>query len=169
MKNIFLTGEKGIGKSTIINRVIQDLNLSFGGYITERQVVGNIKSFSIKSLKSGNLYPIASVDLDTLEKNINTDNFKYHIPDFLKKDIVNSDVIILDELGFMEKDIESFTETIYKILDSDKLVLGVIKDFDCEFLNQIRKREDCTIIRLNINNRDSIYGRVLKLIRAEIL
>lgn len=164
MKNIFLTGEKGIGKSTIIKKVIEEFNFIWGGYITQRKTRNNIKYFSIKSLSSGRLYPFARVDLSTLEKDINIDSFKYDISRFLKEDLNKCHAIILDELGSMENNIETFTKTIYEILDRPMLVVGVLKDFDCEFLNNIRERKDSIIIRVKEDNRDHIYDEIHRLI-----
>jgi len=36
MKNIFITGEKGIGKSTILEKIIKNVDCSIGGFIQEK-------------------------------------------------------------------------------------------------------------------------------------
>ena len=50
IKNIFLTGEKYTGKSTLIQNVLDELNLSAGGYVTERIIKGNKRVYIVKSL-----------------------------------------------------------------------------------------------------------------------
>lgn len=53
MTNLFLTGQVGIGKSTILQEVLEKLNLSIGGYITEKVDEDNIRTFTVKSLYDG--------------------------------------------------------------------------------------------------------------------
>lgn len=165
MNNLFLTGKIGVGKSTIINKILKEINYSTGGYITEKVEDGSIKTFTIKSLHDNKIkYNIAKVNKNTFEKEIFIDNFTYNIPLMLDKDLKNKDLIILDELGFMENDIDPFTSKIYEILDSDKTVFGVLKDYDCEFLNNIRQRDDVIIIEITEDNRDIIVEEILSIL-----
>ena len=127
MNNLFLTGKKGVGKSTIIKNIIEKINYPLGGYITKKEIEDHIKTFSIRSLYDDEIYPIAKVNIKTFEKEIFVDNFKGPIPLILDKSLKNRNLIILDELGFMENDIENFTSKVYEILDSTKTVFGVLK------------------------------------------
>ncbi|NMB07445.1 MAG: hypothetical protein GX981_03520 [Tissierellia bacterium] len=166
MNNLFLTGKKGVGKSTIINKIIEKVNCSIGGYITEKQVENNIKTFTIISLYNNkDRYPIAKINEKNFEKKIFTDNFKHHIPLTLDKSLKNRDLIILDELGFMENNIEPFTGKIYEILDSNNVVFGVLKDYNCTFLNNIKSRDDVLVIEITQNNRDTIEQEIINILK----
>lgn len=162
MKNIFLTGGKRIGKSTIIGKIISDIDLKIGGYMTERQVSDHSRTFTIRSLSNKEeKYTIARVDDRSLEKEVYMENFQYQLPKMLDRDLKNCDFLVLDELGFMENDIQAFTSKIYEILDSDKFIFGVVKDHDCEFLNKIRSRNDVKIIEITRENRDWIGEKIV--------
>lgn len=84
----------------------------------------------------------------------------------LEESFQKRDLIVLDELGFMENDIHIFTSKIYELLDSDKVVFGILKDYDCEFLNRIRERDDTMIIRITQENRDLILNDILDLLKT---
>ena len=74
------------------------------------------------------------------------------------------DIIILDELGFFENNSKRFKYKIYELLDSDKIILGTLKDYDCEFLNNIRKRNDISLIEVTKENREKIFDELAKTI-----
>ncbi|KNF08756.1 putative nucleosid triphosphatase [Gottschalkia purinilytica] len=167
MNNLFLTGEKGIGKSTILKRVLNNCSMSIGGFMTLRNIeedIYNKKVFMIYSLNDeSRKHNIATITFKDNKNHIeiNKDSFDIGIVSILKEDLNNSDLIILDELGFMESECFEFQKTIYDILDSSKPVLGVIKDYDCEFLDNIRNRIDTNIIKVTKENRDNLVESIL--------
>ncbi len=171
LKNIFLTGEKYAGKSTLILNVLDKLHLSAGGYITERIIKNNKRTYMVKSLHDKNKsYLIADVDVTDYSREVFIDSFDIGIVSVLENDLKDKgkDVIILDELGFFENDSEKFKSKIYELLDSDKIILGTIKDYDCEFLNNIRKRDDILLITVTKKNREEILNKLIKMISSLI-
>lgn len=167
MNNLFLTGEVGVGKSTILKNALEKINLSIGGYITERSIKDNTKSFTIRSLYDGvKTHPIAKSNVEDYSKEIFIDTFEVELPTILDNSLKKRDVIVLDELGFMENDIEKFTSKVYELLDSEKPIFGVLKDYECEFLNNIRNRKDATILEITKENRDFILEEVLDVLNS---
>lgn len=167
MINLFLTGKIGVGKSTILQEVLDKLNLSIGGYFTEKIIQNSKKTFIVKSLYDGrDEYIIGEVDRGSGTKNIYKNSFSTGIVSILNKSLKNRDVIVLDELGFMENNIYEFTSKVYELLDSDKIILGVLKAFDCEFLNNIRLRDDVRVIEITKENRDFIIENVLNILKS---
>ena len=160
VKNIFLTGEIGIGKSTIITRVLEEADYNLGGYRTRRRVDGDIQEFSREALADGRLYNFARTNRKKRLREVNEEVFTELMPVFLREDMKDKELIILDELGFMENDLEAFTSTIFEILDSPLMVLGVLRDYDCEFLNKVRARGDVEVLRVTLDNRDLLPSRI---------
>lgn len=166
MINLFLTGKVGVGKSTLLMNVIEKIDLSIGGYITEKEFEGHTKIFIIRSLYNYiEKYPIAKVDKKNSRKKIYRDNFRYSITSTLDKSLKNRDLIIMDELGFMEENIEPFTSKVFEILDSDKMVLGVLKDYDCQFLNRIKARDDVFVLEVTEDNRDYLCQDIMDILK----
>lgn len=165
LNNIFLTGPVGVGKSTILYNALKELDVSLGGYITQRVYQKDYMKFIVKSLYDMEQYTIIEIDTNRNLKRVFTEVFENGLIHILDKSIDHSDLIVLDELGIAENDIEIFTTKVFQLLDSKKIVFGVLKDSDCEFLNQIRNRDDVIIIRITEENRDHILEEILGILR----
>ena len=166
MNNLFLTGEVGIGKSTILKDALEKINLSIGGYITERSIEDNIKTFTIKSLYDGvEKHVIAKSNAKDNSKEIFINSFEIELPSILDNSLKDRDLIVLDELGFMENDIDIFTSKVHELLDSEKPIFGVLKDYECKFLDNIRNRDDVRVVKITKENRDIILNEVLDILK----
>ncbi|MCR2043675.1 nucleoside-triphosphatase [Anaerosalibacter massiliensis] len=167
MNNLFLTGEIKVGKSTVLKKVLKKINIPVGGYMTEKTICNDITTHTVKSLYDNiEKYIIAKINNKNFSRKIFMESFSTGIPSILDKSLENRDIIVLDELGFMENDINIFTSKIYRLLDSDKIVLGVLKKYDCEFLNNIKARDDVIIIEITEENRDLILNKILNIIKS---
>lgn len=166
MKNLFLTGDIEVGKSTILKKILEKINMTMGGYITEKHIRDNTKTFIVKSLYNCvENHTIAKVNTKKRSKEVFLDSFESKLPSILDNSLKNRDLIVLDELGFMENHVGEFTSKVYEILDSKKPAFGVIKDFDCEFLNTIRNREDVIVVEITKNNRDFILEKITSILK----
>ena len=154
--NYFLTGEKGIGKSTIINSFLEEYKGIVGGFRT------------IKNISENGIISFHIVNIFTSEKP-NKDNFLFNRGErskdvnksFDKLSVVlddynNYDIVVMDELGPTEEDAKVFKEKVFKILDSKKIVIGVIQKAKSEFLETILKRGDVKVLEITRNNRNEI-------------
>lgn len=172
MNNLFLTGEIGIGKSTILKNALnelKELNLSIGGYTTRRVYEGYFRRFMVKPLYGDSEeYTIIRGDSRDRSKEIFIEAFQTNLISILDKSLRYSDLIVLDELGCAENDIDIFTSKVFELLDSSKIIFGVLKDADCTFLNNIRNRADVKVIRVNKNNRNYILKDVVEILRSFI-
>jgi Predicted nucleotide kinase len=170
MKNIFITGERGIGKSTLLNKVIKNIDCSIGGFIQEKVFTDKTTSFNVISLY--NLKDSFNIGIYDSEKEVlhsDVSVFNVISEDILLKSLGNRDLIILDELGFMEEKAALFKETIFKILNSDTPVLGVLKECDTNFIQQIKMREDVQVIRIDENNRNSMEDKIIEILESNNL
>lgn len=169
MNNLFLTGKKGIGKSTILKKVLNQIDLSIGGYVTERTYDGYYRKYIARSLSNPKEeYLIVKSDSRNDSKVFFPEAFEKGLVSILDESLKSKDIIVLDELGSSEEEIDVFTSKIFELLDSKKIVFGVLKDVDCEFLNRIKNRSDVTIIRVTEENRDSILDEIMDIINGFI-
>lgn len=176
IKNTLLTGNPGVGKTTIIRKIIYKIpkNLSEGFYTEEIREKGIRKGFKIICLgnagkKEGILattdvktnYRVGKyfVNIDDLE-NIAGRSIENALSDKNKK------FIIIDEIGKMELFSKRFQELVIKALDSEKYVVGVIKEKPNSFTDKIKKRQDVEIIYVTAENRDNIPDEILKMLSA---
>lgn len=164
MKNLFLTGKKGIGKSTLLKKVLSKLDISIGGFTTERVFEGYYRNYIAKAYDTGEEYKIIEVD--------SRDDSKVWFPEVFEEKLIplldrslDKDLIVLDELGCSENNIHRFTSKIFELLDCPKIVLGVLKEDDCDFINSIKKRPDVKVIRVTEENRDNLVDEILDILK----
>lgn len=164
--NFFLTGEKGIGKSTIINAVIDSFTGKFGGFKTVRKYNDDGRiSFHFLNVandetpNNDNLlfYRSENKNKDDITNKFN--NFSTALDDF-----ENFDIIIMDEIGPNEENASIFKEKILNVLDSDKLVLGVLQKADSRFLDSIKNRIDTKVYTVTEENRQEIKKEIINLL-----
>jgi Predicted nucleotide kinase len=165
MYNLFLTGYKGIGKSTLLKKVIGHLDCTIGGFIVRPIFVQGGLAFDMVSLydgAGGNIFAV----LDGYGKitDVYTKVFDKSGVEILDKSFAFKDLIVMDELGFLESDAGLFKKCVFDILDSKKPVLGVLKKYDSQFLNTIRERQDTKIIEVTAYNRDSLCDEIISLL-----
>ncbi|MGY4686404.1 nucleoside-triphosphatase [Petrotoga sp. DB-2] len=176
-KNIFLTGFVGVGKSTIISKVIKQLSLNISGFSVAREgKKNNWNSFYLidaSSLSKDN-QPRKNEFNRFAFRNDYSKNWEINIQVFdkigvqLLTNIDHADVVIMDELGRFELTAYQFQKKVKEVLNSDKPVLGVIKDESNAFLDDIRNRKDVQIFRVTLENREEVYKEVLSLIKQII-
>ncbi|KAJ48802.1 nucleoside-triphosphatase [Clostridium tetanomorphum] len=164
MLNIFLTGEKGIGKSTIIHKIIKRYEYSIGGYTVIPIIRENFKYFYITSINNGienSLMAIGDINKKKII-HIYEDALENFASKLINSDINKKEIIILDEIGFIESQCNNFKTAVMNALDSNKIVLGVLKDFNGDFINKIKKRKDVIIFRVTKENRNILPEIIYK-------
>jgi nucleoside-triphosphatase THEP1 len=174
IKNIFLTGDIHVGKSTAILKFLEKYiskSNSIAGFKTKPFYEnGYLKGYYIES----QVDPIIS-NISENMVGINADFGKgkscYGIQEvFEKKGVeilceslkIHNSIILMDELGFFEKDALKFKNKVHKTLDSPHKVLGVIKEKTNDFLSSVAAREDVKVIRVTLENRDTIANEINK-------
>ena len=177
--NIFLTGKMNSGKTTIIKKVINKLDLSTGGFMVGRDQQGlNWSSFyllpaavylenkqkKIKKFKEKGTF--AWKDKEGKIK-IDAEVFDNYGVKLLNGGL-NKDLIIMDELGRFELEAYNFQNKVLKFLKSNMFVLGVIKKEKNSFLNKVRDLLDNKPIIVREDNRDEVYNFVLKELKNKV-
>jgi nucleoside-triphosphatase len=165
MNNIFLTGNPGSGKSTIIKKLIEQMDCSIGGFIENKIFEYNKTVFEIASLSDG-LRGVIGETSGLKNTRINPSIFETLGIKILSDSLKDSDVIIIDELGFFESSCKKFIMSVNKALDSKKPVIGVLKKYDSDFLNSIKNRNDTYIIEVTEENRDDALYETLKAVKS---
>lgn len=171
IKNLFLTGDVQVGKSTVINRVIHDLQIKAGGFRTQRHYEKNqITGFYMESLNEDcSRGPFFIGRCGSEGRIAIPETFETVGVSILQECLRQSpDVIVMDELGFFENQACQFQNTVKKCLDSEIPVLGVLKNAGTDFLNSLRNRTDIFLFFTTPDNRESIFNTVLFLLKKII-
>ncbi len=169
-KNFLITSPPGTGKTTAIKKFLELVKDKFkvSGFITEeiRNESGKRTGFKIVTL-DGKTGILADVNLKT---NVKVGKYYVNLKDIEEVAIpsidLSSDIIIIDEIGKMECLSKNFVNKVLNVLDSDKILVGTIKEKGDEIINRIKSRNDVKIIKLTIENRDEIpeliYNEIVK-------
>lgn len=169
-KNILLTGLPGIGKTTLIHKVVSALEQrDLAGFYTEE--IRSKKSrlgFKIKTL-SGQEGILAGVDVKSPYRvgkyGVDLRDFEQiAIPsiDCYNKEVRLRRIIVIDEIGKMECFSELFKQKVIECLDSTKRVLATIAFRGGAFIDCLKIRPDVTLIQLTEKNRDQIWQNLVQ-------
>jgi nucleoside-triphosphatase len=165
-KNILITGLPGVGKTTLIKKLCEELK-SFqpvGFYTTEIREEGCRKGFDLISL-DGRKRILAHTEIKSPYRlgkyRIDIKGFEDFLETILFLD-PNTTLDIIDEIGKMECLSDKFRRFLKEILDSKKFVIATIALKGGGLIEEIKRRPDIKIFEITQSNRDTLLSEVLK-------
>lgn len=168
MKNILICGPPGVGKTTLIKKILEKLNLKAGGFFTEEIKENNRRvGFKIISLdnQKGILAHISIKGAKRVGRyGVNIDDLEGIGVKSLDRALRNEDLVIIDEIGKMEIFSDKFKEKVLDCLHSEKFVLATIGIGGDKYISRIKERDDVIVFEMNRENRDRLIDRISSLI-----
>jgi nucleoside-triphosphatase len=171
-KNILLTGHPGCGKTTLIQRVVAQLDAPLGGFYTQEMREGGVRQgFKIIAFngQEGILAHVKfpgpprvgryGVDLEALVA-VGVAS--------IQRALRNDALIVIDEIGPMELFSAAFCQAVIVALDSANPVFGSVVLRSRPFSDQVKARPDVMVIEVNPGNRDKLADEVLTLLQVVI-
>jgi len=163
---LLLTGRPGIGKTTIVKKVVAGLRDRAGGFYTEEmRSKGKRQGFAIRTL-TGEHGVLAHVShrgpCRVGRYGVDVDRFEGIVTLALERALERDEVIILDEIGKMELFSKQFRELAERVLKSDKMVLAVIHQRNDPFTRRIREWPNLEEWTVTENNRDVFPSLILE-------
>jgi len=166
IKNLFLVGRPGVGKTTLLVTVATRLkDVRLGGFYTREMREGNrrvgfrVETFSGASgilahvsHKHGQRVGKYGVDIAALERLGVT---------ALEEAIRMADVILVDEIGKMELFSDRFRASLLRALDSPKPVLATVMAYADPFVDTLKTRPDVQLIEVTQSNRDRLVDELV--------
>jgi len=167
-KNILITGFPGVGKTTIIKKIIKQLSCEIDGFYThEMREEGRRTGFYITDFE-GNQMVMASEKSESPYRvnkyGVNVEAFEKIGISAMERALQNGDLIVIDEIGRMEMFSPKFCDMLREVFDSEKPLLASIKKIDCELTKELKKREDVELFEITKHSRDAIIQDVLRAI-----
>ena len=162
-KHLFLTGPKRIGKSTVLERLLQDREAKTGGFRTVR----------IPLEDGASIHMVAPTETAYTAENriffrrkgvlhIDPADFD-RIGCSLLAGTGDCDLILMDELGPNEANSGKFRQAVWNTLDGEISVYGVLQAADSDFLDAVAARPDVLVITVSEENRDRLPRQLLAL------
>jgi len=171
--NIFITGIPGIGKTTIILRVIQELEtLGFkvGGMVSQEAREGGVRvGFELIDLTSKRKGWLAHVNQPIGPK---VSRYRVNLKDLAEigaaaicKAVEISDFVVIDEVGPMELYSNEFQTAVKLALESPKPLIGTVHwKAHHPLVNYIRKKAE--IYTVTFENREELPKLIVRKIAA---
>jgi len=170
---ILLTGKPGIGKTTVIKKVLQMLGDKAIGFYTEDY--RDLKNHKRKGFKvityDGKEGILADVDFKSDYRvgkyGVNIKQFERLAIPILEKALKEKDkIVVIDEIGKMEFFSEKFKNLIKQIIeDPEKKVIATIskKDFH-PLIKEIKNLPDVELIEVTWENRDILPQEIISIV-----
>jgi nucleoside-triphosphatase len=171
--NILLTGVPGVGKTTLVRRVLEGLDARVGGFCTEEiRERGKRVGFSINTFdgQTGVLAHVKQKGPYRVGKyGVNIKDLETIAAESVVSAVESDDIVVIDELGRMELFSALFQRVVMEALDSEKPVFGTMQARRNPFLDPIRSRDDVKVIEVTPGNRDALVASVKTDIAALVL
>ena len=163
-----VTGEPGVGKSTVVSKVILRLMSSgviVGGCLAaEQRVKGARVGFEVRDLTNGTKGELASVSASLGPK---VGRYRVNLKDMaavgargVSDAAMRSEVIIIDEVGPMELVSPEFRRAVKSCMDSGKPMLAVIHErLDDDLLNDLKASTEPPL-EVTLTNREDITDQL---------
>ena len=167
MSEAFLiTGRPGIGKTTLVKRIVEKLPLRAGGFYTEELREGGSRiGFKVRTL-DGKEAVLAKLGLPSRYNvgryGVDLQSFEAIGVEALRRAIQDCQVIVVDEIGNMELCSKAFMEVLEAALQSEKLILGTILERPHPWADRLKARSGVVVLHLTEKNRQAIEAELLK-------
>ena len=176
MTHIFLTGQIQVGKSTLLRKVLTGLSsVRVGGFrtVTASDLDGALGSVY---LVPAALDPPLFSEADRVAIRFGGNRGAVGYPEVFDRagiaalrDAEKADLIVMDEIGFLEADAAGFRVRIGDLLDGDTPILGVVRQQgETAQQRMIRMHPKVRVIEVTKENRDSLYPEILAFFMSKL-
>lgn len=168
-----IVGSRGVGKSTLIRRVLAELSCPVFGFETKKEdaLADEEKGSPVYIYEAGTEHIQTSENLVGYCKDKRPSVMKVAFDRYAPKlcaDIPDGYIVLMDEIGFMESASEDFCNAVLKLLDGNVPVIAAVKNKETEFLNTVRTHPKASCFYITEDNRDVLFEEVLSFIKKQI-
>lgn len=168
---LLLTGSPGVGKTTLLLRVVEALRArgySVGGMVSrEVRSCGARVGFELldlSSLKRGWLAHVnGKVGPSIGRYHVNLDDLEGLGVQAIVNAVDRCNIVAIDEVGPMELFSDKFKEAVAKAVESKKLVVSVVHWKSRNMLvEEMKGREDAEMYTVTCENRGSLHESIFR-------
>lgn len=171
--NILITGKPGVGKTTVLKKIINSLEeygYSIGGIICPEIKEDGIRvGFSIIDLASerkGILSHIKCMGPKVGKYKVNLKDLNEIGVSAIRNSLKESDYIMIDEIAPMELHSKGFQNVVEEALNCEKPLLAVIhRRSNHSLILKIKNRKDVLILEVTFENRDLLPDEILDILK----
>ncbi|HZK01869.1 MAG TPA: nucleoside-triphosphatase [Anaerovoracaceae bacterium] len=171
--HVFLCGPIKIGKSTVIQKVINELKLEtsicLGGFVTHPGL-GSDRDIYIspawedEEYESKNRVANRGLMLPTSFPEV----FNHMGTSILQRKS-SRNLICMDELGFLEEKAFDFQNAVLRLLDENIPILGVVKEVHVPWLESVKTHPSVKLINISLDNRNAIVKNIVNILKPSVI
>jgi nucleoside-triphosphatase len=159
-----LTGNPGVGKTTLLHKIIGRWRGPVGGFTTEEvRPDARRQGFKLITL-DGQSTIIAGTDVMTKHRlgriNVDVDAIERVGVPALERALEMGGLIIIDEIGKPELLSSAFVEVLHRIVESEQPVLATLMLGYHEEIDALTKHSDARVIQVTQNNRNELPHQI---------
>lgn len=161
MKHVYLlTGRPGTGKTSLIKQAIAEMRGEAGGFYTEEIRSGGVrKGFRLVTL-DGRDAILAHINIHSPYRvskyGVDIGSLYRVGVSALNQAAEECDLVVVDEIGKMELFSADFKETVWRIINSGKRVLGTIMLQTDPWADKIKRQPQVHLVEVTRANRHRV-------------
>lgn len=162
---IAVTGSPGVGKSTLVAKVVKDSDLKVGGVLArERRYKDRRTGFELLDLSTGALGVLA----DETGSGPQLGKYRVHPEDLdgigakAIEAALKCDLIVVDEIGPMELSSRKFVSAVEMAIASSKPMLVVLHEWSNHRLAK-KIRSTFKVITVTLENRNALADEIARI------
>jgi len=172
---VFLTGAPGVGKSTVVRRVAENLKLEgvkIGGMTSGDLRSGSARvGFEVRNLLTNETGVLAHVNQPLGPRigkyRVNSEDLDRIGTGAILSAIADADLIVIDEVGPMELTSKRFKEAVQGALACGKPVLGTVhRNAQDPLVRTIKSGTGIEVIEVTNQNSDALPGILTERFKA---
>lgn len=161
-RTLLLTGRPGIGKTTVIRKVVEELDVPASGFYTEEirdderrkgfRIVafdGWTRVMAHVEIEGGPRVSRYGVDVEAVDEVVE------RLPD-------DAPLYVIDEIGRMECFSDAFVELVRGLLRSGVPLVATVSQRAGGFVAEVRDHPRAELVSVTRRNRDRLPGRILE-------
>lgn len=165
--HLFLYGNPGVGKSTVLQRALTSHGGHKIGFLTRKIESGGMARVYLNDAAQAPLYGGSTlVARWRATEGRGRENLEVYPERFdalgraALASLPAGQVVLMDEIGLLERDAQGFRGRILEALDAPCRILGVIKEQDDDFLRKVKAHPRVRTLEVTRENRDQALSRV---------
>jgi len=171
-KKLFITGKPGVGKTTLILKLVSYLKSTFpekeivGFYTEELRERGKRTGFVLKTLPGYKEYLLAKKTRNTSRPRVGSyEVFCEKIEAALNEvetvsNKLRNAIFVVDEVGKMEVLSQRFCEFFNGLINSKNFLIATVGESNHPYLSKVRNLKDAILVRLDEENRDFVFEKL---------
>jgi nucleoside-triphosphatase len=171
--NLLLTGRPGVGKTTLVRRVLEELNdvPATGFYTVEIRTGSRRLGFRVVTL-DGQEAILAHVEIRSKH---HVSRYGVDVTAFERVALPSltleppTPLLVIDEIGKMECYSHAFRETLVRALDADTPVLATVALRGDRFIEGLKARGDVQLVEITPANRDDLVKELADTLKGRLI